>query len=94
MVVGLSVLGLWFAALEAIGADVSRGRQIILSRGLQIQAMTLPLQGTDRGVYSGGGSLRVNQWLQANFTTINLWQSPDRYNQPILARLPAGTPDG
>lgn len=85
-----------FAALsevDAFGGELSRGRQIILDRGLQIQAMTLPLQGTGPEipeVYRGQGLTNLNKWCQANFTTINVWWSSAEYNLPLLAQMPAG----
>jgi hypothetical protein len=79
-IAGLCVFGLSCVASDATGAELSRGRRIILNRGLQIQAMTLPGDGTV-------GITNVDTWLKANFTTMNFWHSG------YLASLPiAGDP--
>ena len=63
VVVGLCVFGMLYAAGDAAGAyTLSRGRQIILNRGLQIQAeVAFP------------GFSNIPLWTTSNFTTLNFW---------------------
>ena len=59
------------------GADISRGRQLLLNRGIQIQAQELlPTFDFD-----------VDRWQSANFTTIN-FQSDGPLHPILLARMP------
>jgi hypothetical protein len=60
---------------------ISRGRQVILNRGLQIQALVNPIvppTGPD-----------INLWLSANFTTFMPWHTSTDNNPSILAQLAA-----
>ena len=78
---GFQLVGDNFITVPEFG-EPSRGRQIILDRGLQIQALN-SLRG-----YSG--PLDIDRWLGSNFTTINFFYDPN-VHQTELARLPAGT---
>lgn len=76
MITGLCVLSICCSAMDTAGADLDRGYQILLGRGLQIQAQAF----TDFG-------FNANRWLSAKFTTINFqWSS----HPEVLSQLPAG----
>lgn len=66
------------AVVDATAADLSRGRQILLDRGLQIQALA----------FRASGPLNLDRWRSSNFTTLNAW---DHGTMPILSEMPAGT---
>lgn len=68
------------AALAA--QPVSRGRQLLLERGLQIQAMTFFDQ-------PGVKNIDIDRFRSANFTAINLWETQ---NPKLRSRLPADMP--
>jgi prepilin-type N-terminal cleavage/methylation domain-containing protein/prepilin-type processing-associated H-X9-DG protein len=57
----LCAFGLWYAASYVAGYELSHGRQVILNRGLQIQALT--------SAWSGLSNVAL--WNSANFTTVN-----------------------
>jgi len=58
---------------------ISRGRQILLDRGLQIQAMAFFDQPDVKNI-------DIGRFQKANFTAINLWETQD---PRLRARLPA-----
>jgi prepilin-type N-terminal cleavage/methylation domain-containing protein/prepilin-type processing-associated H-X9-DG protein len=74
----LCVFSLWEAATDAAGADISHGRQVLVNRGLQIQAATYRLP----------GPLNGSRWLSANFTTLNVMDRQD--NVALLQDVPTG----
>ncbi len=64
--VALCCLITQFTASEAEGDyTVSRGRQILLDRGLQLQAIAF--------TYNPPGFSNISLWSISNFTTINFW---------------------
>jgi hypothetical protein len=73
--------GVWLTTVDATGADPSRGRQILLSRGLQVQEL----------VFNDYGPINLDTWGSSNFTTVNVW---DEATMPVLGEMPAGTPWG
>ena len=86
----LALVSAWFTPMDAVGDyTLSRGRRILLNRGLQIQSLVMPQQGPE---IPTPGMTDIDLWLQANFTTINFWQSWNYYNQQLMADLPTGTP--
>jgi len=90
IIIGICVSSVWCTAVDAAGPyTVSRGRQILLDRGLQLQTLVMPNQ---PNFPASPGLNDTALWLSANFTTINLWQSWNSFNQPLMASLPAGTP--
>jgi len=93
IIAGICFSGAWCTAVDAAGPyTVSRGRQILLDRGLQLQSLVMPNQPK---VPASPGLSDTAQWLSANFTTINLWQSWNSFNQPLMASLDSlqpGTP--
>ncbi|MCC6424391.1 MAG: hypothetical protein IT447_13015 [Phycisphaerales bacterium] len=68
---------------DAMG-QISRGRQILLDRGLQIQAMVFFNQ-------PGVDNPDLDLFQSANFTTINLWEAQ---NPTLPSQLPANLPWG
>lgn len=83
MIAGLCALSVCFAAQATLAAELSRGRQILLDRGLQIQSLVFAV--------NRPGFSDIDRWRSANFSTINLWDNP---NPSLLSQLPAGTPWG
>ena len=79
LIAGLGILGLWHAAMDVDAADPSRGRQILLNRGLQIQSLVF--------FCTEPGFSNLDQWARANFTGINFWQA----RRTALGQLPPGT---
>jgi hypothetical protein len=77
-----SVLKIDYASIDSDTSTISRGRQIILDRGIQIQSIVYPY---------APYFLRspTTQWASANFTTFNFWcwVSDDDL---LLPNLPAG----
>lgn len=72
------VLGFCCVAGRATGQTVSHGRQVILNRGLQIQSLVWP-------TYNGyTGITNLNQWVQANYTTLNFFQTPPDVYDSLL----------
>jgi len=73
---------IWILAVVMLGASsqtavaISRGRQILLHRGLQLQALvfTEDRWGSQAGAEAGFSD--ANQLLDANFTTVNFSLSP------------------
>jgi hypothetical protein len=78
----LGVLAIAITPGEARGAyPVSRGRQVLLNRGLQLQSLVFFDQ-------PGVANIDINLWKSANFTTINFWEAQN----PLLpSQMPAGT---
>ena len=70
-------------SLDVLAATpVSRGRQILLNRGLQLQTLVFFDQ-------PSVANIDINRWKSANFTTINFWEAQN----PLLpSQIPAGTP--
>ncbi|MCC7349922.1 MAG: hypothetical protein IT446_05070 [Phycisphaerales bacterium] len=70
--------------LSPVLADqpVSRGRQLLLERGLQIHAMTFFDQ-------PGVKNIDIDRFRNANFTAINLWETQ---NPKLRSLLPADMP--
>ena len=64
-IVAVCILLTWHAAMNVAGDQLSRGRQLLLDRGLQIQAQEL----------SPNAYFDVGVWQTANFTTINFQAS-------------------
>ena len=59
-------------------AEISRGRQIILDKGLQLQAVVITEDDNDNWAVSFPGFIgfsNANQFLDANFTTVNFWHT-------------------
>jgi hypothetical protein len=71
----LWVVGLCAAAVTAMADDypVTRGRQVIINRGIQLQSIVL---GSD-GVDNTANFTDFNQWQGAGFTTFNFWNQTD-----------------
>lgn len=65
--------------LSTSGEPVSRGRQVILNRGLQIQSLVF---------FNSPGFSNISQWLNTRFSTLNFWGSS---NPTLLGLVPAGT---
>jgi hypothetical protein len=65
-VLGLCILIVWSIATDARGVEVSRGRQILLNRGLQIHACSYFNPDP-----ASGDSFDVGLWASANFTAVN-----------------------
>lgn len=87
----LCFLSFGYAALDSVGAyTLSRGRQLMLANGLQIQGSVLH---PSWGGPATDGFSDINRWQSANFTTINfdnVWNRPAA--QPsVLAQMPTGT---
>ena len=66
-------------ATDSLGIPISRGRQVILNRGLQIQSLVF---------FNNPGFSDITRWNTAKFSAINFWGAQ---NPAILAQLPAGT---
>ncbi len=84
MVVALLVSGTWCVARDAASAEISRGQQVVLNQGLQIQAVAYPpdsIVGHTQGVTDFG------RWTSSNFTALNSWWYP---MPDTLAQMPAG----
>jgi len=79
MIAGLAALG---ASLDASAVTVSRGRQVLLSRGLQLQSLVFFDQ-------PGVPNININRWQTANFTAINFWEAQ---NPSLPSQMPPGTP--
>ena len=79
-IAGLCLFGLWCVAVDATAVEPSNGRQILLNRGLQIQALSL----MNSDAYPA-----ALLWNTTNFTTYNSWYVQ---NPQGLLPLPAGTP--
>lgn len=77
--IGFCVIGMCYAAMGAASDNLSLGRQILLNKGLQIQAQ----------VYSGDAStFDIARWQISNFTTLNFgWTQ----NPTLLSQMPTGT---
>lgn len=77
----LHMLSMSLAARDAAGAyPLSRGRQVLLDRGLQIQTLVFFDQ-------PGVENIDFDRWESANFTTMNIWEAQN----PLLpSQLPAG----
>ena len=75
----LSLISIWQLAITANAYELSRGRSIILDRGLQVQALTFLYYGVD-----------VDRWLNANFSTINFWDLYD-VGASLLEQMPPDT---
>ncbi len=75
---GFQLIGEGFSTVTELG-EPSRGRQILLNRGLQL-AVCEPTPSFD---------FDVNRWLSANFTTIN-FVFDGNMHQVLLPRLPKG----
>ena len=73
------LLGVVSVATQAEATTITRGRELLLKHGYQIQALT----------FRNPGPVDVNQWFSANFTTLNVW---DRETNPLLSEFPVGTP--
>ncbi len=84
VIIGLCVLSAWYSTFNVVGAyELSHGRQVILDRGLQIQAMV--------GRAGQPGEFAYNErWLNSNFTTINFWDS-NTTPPSVLQSAPLGT---
>ncbi len=63
---------------DAALAGLSRGRALLLQRGLQIQGLA----------FRASGPLNQSRWAASNFTTLNVW---DNATMPTLSEAPAGT---
>ena len=73
VIIGFCGISMGCAALEAAGAyTLSRGREILLNQGLQIQSLNSPNPGWPD----------YERWRGANFTTYNLW---DRNLDPLAS---------
>ena len=84
VIIGLCFFSTWYSTFNVVGAyELSHGRQVILDRGLQIQAMV--------GREGQPGEFAYNQrWLDSNFTTINFWDS-NTTPPSVLQSAPLGT---
>ena len=81
--IGFLVLGICYTAFDAVGGDApSRGRQILLNRGLQIGTSVF----ADVPGYPGNFDLAV--WGNSHFTTLNC---QDALYPDLLARIPGQT---
>lgn len=80
-IAGLCFLSICQAATDAAGVTLSRGRQILLDRGLQIQALA--------AWWGTPNQALVSRWENSNFTTINSWDDPG--TSLALKAMPAGT---
>jgi len=78
-----AMLTVSWGASHACG-QISRGRQILLDRGLQIQAMVFFNQ-------PGVANPDLDLFQSANFTAINLWEAQ---NPTLPSQLPANLPWG
>jgi hypothetical protein len=97
LIIGLCVLSAWLVAADAVawqataegvGSTVSRGRQILLNRGLQIEAATFTWDDCWSPDYSGVGRFLASDyslWKTANFTTFNFWNRVDTPAHPSTA---------
>ena len=65
----LAVFGVCYAATNAAGYELSHGREVLLDRGLQLQAWVFAIDRITPGFSD------VEQFLDANFTTVNLQDS-------------------
>ena len=75
-IVGLFILSMCHAASDAAGDYVlSRGRQLLLDHGLQIQSLVHPQGFSD-----------IELWKSANFSTYDFWEWT---NLEVLQQLPA-----
>jgi hypothetical protein len=84
MSVALRLAGLLLIATEVTAQPISRGRQVLLNRGLQIQAMAFFDQ-------PGVPNIDFDLFQSANFTTINLWEAQ---NPTLPSQLPSNLPWG
>ena len=76
-IAAVCILLTWHAAMNVAGDQLSRGRQLLLDRGLQLTAVECaPTFDFD-----------VDQWLSSNFTTIN-FQADAPLHPILLARMP------
>jgi hypothetical protein len=78
IIVGICILALYTAG-NARGVEPSHGRQVLLNRGLQVQAQVF---------FDSTGFSAINRWAASNFTTINFQWST---NPQLLAQMPTGT---
>ena len=81
VIVFLCVFSLWHIAINAKGVELSRGRQILLDRGLQIQGLAFRCNSLP---------IDYDRWNATNFTTLNAWNSSSQ----IVYETPVGTPWG
>jgi hypothetical protein len=61
--------------------SITRGRQVLLDRGFQLQALTFTLP--------QDGITDLNLWRSANFSTLNFWTRSDVYSA-VFPKLPPG----
>lgn len=72
LIAGMCVIGAWHAALDSKAAtSIGHGRRVLLNRGLQLQAWVFSAD-TIVPAFSN-----VDQFLGANFTTVNFYQTAD-----------------
>ena len=78
IIVILAVFGVCYAGTDVAGYELSHGRQVLLDRGLQLQAWVWCADRVDPAFED------VEQFLDANFTTVNI----ESTYSPAAARLP------
>ena len=75
--------GVQLAEVPDITERLSRGHNILLQRGLQIQAITVPDLASDGGFDSA-------RWAESNFTTAHVWSHRYPETMPAAPGIPWG----